>query len=426
MILLMLCAMVVCLVVFDSVLSYANTQNSIPPPHRSTANTTDKNNPSPVGFREWLTEFARYAVQQGIAEADVQSALRVIRYTPQVIEYDRNQAEFTKSLAGYLHSAVSATRVANGKIALQQYGTLLHRIEERYGVPAEIVVAIWGLESSYGTRTGDIPTLSALATLAYDGRRADFFEKQLFAALKIIADDHVSAQNMRGSWAGAMGHTQFIPSTYLDYAVDFHQDGKSDIWSNDPTDALASTAAYLAAAQWNKDEPWAILVNLPPDFDYTLADIDMQKSITEWRNLGITLHNGQPLPNINQNSNVSIILPAGHQGSALAILPNFHAIRHYNNSTAYVIGVGILADQLNNKTDTKNTYWGQRHNTLSRQEIMTLQTQLTQHGFDTYGLDGLLGPNTKRAIRRFQIQNGLIPDGYPSKALLDTIKQKEF
>ena len=226
---------------------------------------------SQSGLDQWIAGFRPRALSAGIAPATLDLALRGIRYNDGVIEKDRNQAEFTRTIWDYLDSAVSDLRVENGKAALSQHRRTLDRLEARYGVPAEVVTAIWGLESSYGANRGDIPVIEALATLAHDGRRGAFFEAQLIDALKILQSGDARINTFTGSWAGAMGHTQFIPSSFHSFAVDFNGDGRRDIWSDDPTDALASTAAYLAKSGWQPGLPWGIEVTLPDGIDYMLA-----------------------------------------------------------------------------------------------------------------------------------------------------------
>ncbi|KKM64342.1 hypothetical protein LCGC14_1502370, partial [marine sediment metagenome] len=225
-----------------------------------------------IGFRTWIRSFRGRALAQGIQQSTFDAAFGGIQYNTNVIQRDRNQSEFNKTIWEYLDSAASETRITNGQAVLAEHGDTLERIEKHYGVEKEVVAAVWGLESAYGNYRGETPIVEALATLAFDGRRGKFFEAQLVAALKIVQNGDVDASGMTGSWAGAMGHTQFIPTSYLAYAVDFTGDGKRDIWSNDPTDALASTAAYLARFGWTKGQPWGVEVKLPEGFDYDQAD----------------------------------------------------------------------------------------------------------------------------------------------------------
>ena len=225
-------------------------------------------------FQAWLGAFHERAKQQGISERTLNKVFPDMIFDEDILKRDRNQAEFSKPIWGYLDSAVSDTRVSNGRAAMQQHRQVLQQIETEYGVEKEVVTAIWGLETSFGSYRGSNRTLSSLATLAFDARRAQFFETQLIAALRIVQAGDVSAKNMLGSWAGAMGHTQFMPTSYLDHAVDFDGDGRRDIWSDDPTDALASAASYLARHGWKKGQPWGVEVRLPADFDYAAARRD--------------------------------------------------------------------------------------------------------------------------------------------------------
>ena len=259
-------------------------------------------------FQNWIKAFRGRALAQGISGNTFDRAFRGVQYDPDVIKRDRNQSEFTKTIWDYLASAASDSRVRDGKQALRKHRRKLEAIEARYGVEAEVVVAVWGLESRYGEFRGDNDVIQSLATLAYDGRRGKFFEGQLVAALKILQNGDTSPRNMTGSWAGAMGHTQFIPTSYLAYAVDFTGDGKRDIWSNDPTDALASTAAYLKRFGWIKGQPWGVEVKLPQGFDFGLASRKIQKSPAEWARLGVRGVDGQAVPNYGAGS---ILLPAG-------------------------------------------------------------------------------------------------------------------
>lgn len=209
-----------------------------------------------AGWDAWVAGFKGRAASQGISQSTIDRAFQGAGYLPDVIERDRNQVEFKRSLEDYLAIAASDERISTGQKMLRQYNGTLSQIEAQYGVDKEIVVAVWGLESRYGARRGDVPVVSALSTLAYDGRRGQFFESQLIAALKILQNGDTTPDKMTGSWAGAMGHTQFIPTSYLAYAVDFTGDGRRDIWSDDPTDSLASTAAYLSRAGWVRGQPW--------------------------------------------------------------------------------------------------------------------------------------------------------------------------
>lgn len=371
-----------------------------------------------AGFKHWVRNFRHRAAAQGIRVQTFDRAFRGARYDPDVIRRDRNQSEFTKTIWDYLDSAVSGPRIKNGKAALRKHRIKLNAIEARYGVDKEVVVAIWGLESAYGSFKGDNNVVQSLATLAFDGRRGRFFEAQLIAALKILQNGDTSPRNMTGSWAGAMGHTQFIPTSYLAYAVDFNGDGKRDIWSVDPTDALASTAAYLARSGWIKDQPWGVEVNLPHGFNYALANRNIRNSPSKWAQLGVVGANGKSVPNYGM---ASILLPAGGQGAAFMIFKNFSVIERYNTADAYVIGVGNLSDRIKGGPKIKAS-WPRSDRALTFSERKELQRRLTAAGFDTRGIDGKIGPLTSQAVRRFQRSRGLAPDGYASFGLLKRLR----
>lgn len=373
---------------------------------------------SNISFQRWIDGFRARARAAGIQDRVFNAAFQGVRYNTEVIQRDRNQSEFTKQIWEYLDSAVSDTRVRNGRAALRENRRVLNEIEARYGVEAEVVTAVWGLESAYGAFRGSEPIIEALATLAFDGRRGRFFESQLIAALKIIQSGDVPPNRMTGSWAGAMGHTQFIPTSYLAYAVDFRGDGKRDIWSDDPTDALASTAAYLKRFGWTKGQPWGVEVVLPRGFDYSQAGERVKRSPSEWAAMGVRDTRGGRVPN---HGRASILLPAGSQGAAFMIFNNFHVIERYNAADAYVIGVGHLSDRIGGGDPIKAN-WPRDDRNLRFSERKEMQRLLTARGFNTQGVDGIIGPNTIQAIRRFQSTQGMVPDGYASYDLLSRLR----
>jgi membrane-bound lytic murein transglycosylase B len=368
-------------------------------------------------FEQWLSSFRPRALAQGVSAATLDRTFRTIAYDDDAIRRDRAQAEFTRPIWQYLDGAVSDTRIENGARALREHAGLLVEIERRYGVPKEVVVAVWGLESSYGSSRGTTHVPSALATLAFDGRRGSFFESQLIGALKIIESGDVTPEGMRGSWAGAMGHTQFIPTSYLAYAVDFRGDGKRDIWSDDPTDALASTAAYLARHGWTSGQPWAVEVRMPAGFDPRAAA--QRRTVGEWRALGLRPLGGAALP---AQGEATLMFPAGAQGPALLAFGNFRTIKRYNNSDAYVIAVGHLSDRLRGAGPFV-TAWPRTDRPLNSDERVELQRLLNARGFDTGGVDGRIGPMTIEAVRGYQVASGLTPDGYVSLDLLSRLRR---
>ncbi|MBM9593985.1 lytic murein transglycosylase [Roseitranquillus sediminis] len=369
--------------------------------------------PNPA-FDAWVEAFAGRAAAQGISRATIDRALGAAGFLPGVIERDRNQTEFTRSLEDYLAIAASDERVATGRAMLNRHAGLLSRIEARYGVDPAVVVAIWGLESRYGERRGDISVVSALATLAYDGRRGAFFEQQLVAALRILENGDIPVERMTGSWAGAMGHTQFIPTSYLAYAVDFDGDGRRDIWSEDPTDALASTAAYLARSGWQRGRPWGMEVRLPTGFDTSLAGRGTTRSVGAWNSLGVRTVGGRSVPD---HGPASLLIPSGPSGPAFLIFRNFTVLTRYNNAQNYVIGVGHLADRIAGGPPLAAGFPPDAQG-MTISDRRELQRRLTAAGFDTGGADGVVGPDTRAAISAYERAAGMPVTGQPSMTLL--------
>jgi len=383
---------------------------------------TDGESVPRVDFSSWKAGFRERALAAGITGAVFDAAFVGVTVNGRVLELDQFQPEFVRPIWEYLDSAVSATRIADGRARVSERRNTLSGIQDRYGVDLGIVAAIWGIESAYGNNFGSIPVIESLATLAYEGRRRAFGEEQLLAALRIQQNGDVIPARMVGSWAGAMGHTQFIPTSFEDYAVDFTGDGKRDVWADDPADALASTANYLARFGWTRSAPSVIEVTLPGGFDYGLADDSMRKSTAEWEALGVKrVGAGQLVP----SDAVTILLPAGAKGPAFAAYPNFRVIKRYNNATSYAMAVALLAGQIDNAVafGARLTMdWPRGDRPLSRDETEELQRRLTALGYETHGIDGIVGPNTRRAIRNFQADKGMVPDGYLSAALLTQVR----
>jgi membrane-bound lytic murein transglycosylase B len=371
-----------------------------------------------VEFQDWIAGFRARALQSGITAETLDAGLARVEYLPDVVRKDRSQNEFTKTIWDYLDTAVSDGRIELGQTALRENAALLDEIEARYGVDRHIVVAIWGLESSYGSYRGDIPTISALATLAFDGRRGRFFENQLMLALRILQDGDVAPANMKGSWAGAMGHTQFMPTSWDAYAVDFNGDGKRDIWSDDPTDALASTAAFLAGFGWTTGQPWGVEVRLPAGFDYTFARDTNRQTTDYWASIGVLGADGHP---VVYRGTATIVLPAGARGAAFMLFRNFNVLEHYNTADAYVIGVGHLADRLRGGPAIQAA-WPRDDRALTFDERKELQMRLNTAEFGPLAEDGLVGPRTISAVRSWQKASGMIPDGYASLLALNRLR----
>ncbi|WP_432450416.1 lytic murein transglycosylase [Aliiroseovarius marinus] len=370
-----------------------------------------------AGFAAWRDQFAARARAAGLSTQAVK-ALGQAEFLPSVVKSDAKPAETTRSLRDYIQSAASPQRIKGGQRALSRYPTLLKKIERKYGVPKEVVVAIWGMESSFGAVRGSTPVLSTLATLAYEGRRRDLFEAELLAALKILSAGDVSATRMRGSYAGAMGHTQFMPSSFLTHAVDFNRDGRRDIWSDDPTDALASTAAYLSAKGWKKGQPWAVEVRLPKGFDLAVTGRVFPRRLRDWAKIGVTDTQGRALKG---NAQGALILPAGPDGPVFMIFQNFHVLKTYNYADSYVIGVGHLSDRLAGRGPIVSGYpkrpWG-----MSRGDRQELQKRLNALGFKAGRPDGVIGEKGRAAIRAYEQARGLRVTGVPSADLLARLR----
>ena len=375
-------------------------------------------NGSEAGLQAWITGFRGRALAAGISAATFDQVMAGVAFLPNVIERDRKQDEFTKTIWDYLDKAVSEDRIMAGQKALAAHGPLLDQIESRYGVDKHVVLAIWGLESAYGLVRGDIDTPSALATLAYDTRRGAFFEAELIAALQILQTGVVNHAAMVGSWAGAMGHTQFMPSSYLKLAVTFDGTGKPDIWGDDPRDALASAAAYLANAGWKRGERWGDEVRLPAGFDYGLAGDRTQKPLSSWAEIGVSLPDGAALPAAGW---ASLLLPAGARGPAFLVYDNFAAIETYNKADSYVIAVGHLADRIAGGAAFKAT-WPRDLRALTLEERREMQSLLLTAGVYAGTADGKVGPLTVAAVKAFQRKRGLVPDGYPSLEILQALR----
>ena len=372
--------------------------------------------PSNPAFDQWRQEFRARALREGISARVFDTALAGVTPDPEILGREANQPEFNRAIWDYLDSAVSQSRIETGRRMLTEHRRLLDDIEARYGVEREVVVAVWGLESAYGTLRGRTRIIPALATLAMSSRRAEFYQEQLIGALRILQSGDVDASHMVGSWAGAMGHTQFIPTSYLAYAVDFRGDGRRDIWSDDPTDALASTAAYLARHGWQRGQPWGVEVVLPRGFNPRHAGT--RRAMSDWQALGVTPQRGTSLP---RQGEAELMFPAGSHGPALLVFQNFRVIKRYNNADAYAMAIGHLADRLRG-AGAIGAAWPRNDRPLNRTEREELQRLLAQAGHYGGAIDGRVGSGTLEAVRNWQSQNGLPADGYVSMALLSRMR----
>lgn len=372
----------------------------------------------PQGFAQWVADFRAAARAGGISEATLRRALDNVQYLPRVIELDRAQPEVTRTVWDYLESTVTDQRVAAGKDKLLQLRSEAEAAASRYRVPPSILIAIWGIESNYGSNYGSTSTIDALATLGFEGRRQDWAHGELLAALKILDNGDLVREKMLGSWAGAMGQTQFLPSSFLAYAVDADGDGRRDIWGS-MADVMASTANFLSRSGWQAQQPWGVEVRLPATFDYGRADTAVRQSTAQWAAEGLRTMDGKPLPEFADGM---VLLPAGARGPAFLVGPNFRAILRYNNSTSYALAVGLLAQRLDGGSGVQAP-WPRDLVALTRGQLLELQTALNQRGFATGAPDGVMGPATREGLRRYQRSVGLPADGYPSVELLQRLRQ---
>jgi membrane-bound lytic murein transglycosylase B len=367
---------------------------------------------------EWVNAFWPTAQAAGIGRATYERALGDFRPDPDVITKASSQAEFNMKIWDYLDQMVSDERIGEGRAVLAQYGNLLGRIEARYGVEPQVVAAIWGMESHYGSalsRSGLVKsTIRSLATLAYSGGRlAKFGRQQLIAALKIVQRGDVTPEGMTGSWAGAMGHTQFIPTTFEAYGVDFDGDGHRNIWTS-PVDALASAANYLNAAGWRHGETWGYEVAVPANLQAR-----SERTLAAWAKLGVRRAGGQAFP--RPGDKATLYRPNGANGPSFLLLRNFQVIKRYNNSNSYALAVGHLADRLNGHGPFVQA-WPAHEKPLSQDERERLQLLLTMRGLYSGDIDGVIGSGSREAIRNLQRSVGLTPDGVGSRALLQRLE----
>ena len=399
----------------------ATVPTTAPATAATTAATTAAATPAPddsrqQDFARWVAGMRTSASAAGISDTTLASAFDGVRYLPRVVELDGRQPEFTRAVWDYLDTAVSPQRITRGRDKLQQVRAEADAAEARYGVPATVVAAIWGIESNYGANYGDIPTIDALATLGFDGRREEWAKGQLMAALRILQNGDIDRAHMVGSWAGAMGQTQFLPSNFLAYAVDADGDGRRDIWGS-MADVTASTANFLARSGWVRGQPWGYEVRLPEGFDLARADSRVRQSDAQWQAEGLRTPDGVALPPL---TDATVLLPAGARGPAFLVGPNFRTILRYNNSTSYALGVGLLAQRLAGGPGVVAD-WPRDAAVLSRTQLTALQSALNQRGFAVGDADGVMGPATRDGIRAYQRSAGLAADGFPTLELLQRL-----
>lgn len=367
-------------------------------------------------FEIFLDSIRIKAIKKGVSSTTLDRAFTGLTPDPKIIKYDRNQAEFILNFWHYMNSRVSDNRLQKGRVKLQKNQELLNRVYKKYGVPPSILVAFWGLETNYGKHVGKMNLVRSLATLSFDKRRRDFFIGELLVLLKLI-DQEKLPLNVEGSWAGAMGNLQFMPSNVATYAIDRDKDGKLDLWNN-KEDIFYSGSNFLKHIGWRKGERWGDEVKISTDFEFSLANLKVKKSVKEWQDLGVVRVDGSEFSNLSQTA--SLVLPMGYQGAAFLVYRNFRTILRWNRSILYALSVGYLSDLL----DGKRVLFAQptTEPSLSRSDIQTIQTKLNELGFDTGNPDGIPGPKTRAATRNYQRTNNLPIDGYVGYQLLQDLQ----
>lgn len=371
-------------------------------------------------FGACLANLQIQAREAGLSDRIVEEIIPALQEQPRVIELDRQQPEFVKTFAQYLNARVTSNRVERGRELYARHREFLRELTREYGVPGHYLIAFWGLETNYGNYLGKMPTLDSLATLACDTRRSSFFTGELLTALKLVQRDELEPERMRGSWAGAMGHTQFMPSTYARAAVDGDGDGRIDLWGSHK-DALASAAKFLQSLGWTRELRWGREVRLPAEFDYHLAGLDRPLPLRSWASKGVERGDGKRLPAVDIPG--AVLVPAGHRGPAFVVYENFQVIMGWNRSEFYAISVGHLADRIAGGGLLFRPP-PEEQPALSRAEMKELQERLDEAGYEPGALDGIIGPGTRRAISRFQKDAGLVPDGFPDGATIDALRVK--
>ncbi|WP_371169407.1 lytic murein transglycosylase [Aliiroseovarius sp. 2305UL8-7] len=371
-------------------------------------------------FLEWRQQFKSEAIAAGVMERTMELYASHLRQDVRILDKQSSQSEFILTITDYMDRVITDKRVRKGRACFRSNRQLLNRISSQYNVDAQIILALWGVETDYGRTRGDWPVLTSLATLAHGGHRADFFKDELIAALKILEAGDTAAAAMVGSWAGAMGHGQFMPSSFQRFAVDNDGDGRRDIWGDDPEDGLASIANYLAQHGWRTSKPASCEIVLPASFDHSQSGRENRLPVRDWVAQGVLLAEGSPIPDYGRSS---VLIPSGASGPAFMVFDNFDVLLSYNRVDSYAIATAHLADRLQGgrpvkarcPTDLK---------ALSRDEMRELQDLLTQKGHDAQGADGFSGPNTVRALKSYQKAHGLPTDGFGSSAMLEHLRSQ--
>ena len=377
---------------------------------------------APPEYLSWLEDLKKEMEEKGISRQTIDTVYVQDFYhpAPEVVKIDRRQVEFALTSTDYVNRVVTAGRVKQGRERYRELQPLLKQIEDRYGVPGNYLIAFWGIESNFGSNFGGYNTIDALTTLSYDTRRPKFFRSQLYEALKIIDTWNIDYTRMQGSWAGAMGHFQFMPSTFNAYAVDFNKDGQIDIWHSFE-DAAASAANYLSSIGWKYDEPWGIRVSLPWNFDFSQTGRGNKKTVAEWRRLGVKTDDNRDI-RLNRALRGAVITPEGKKGAAYLVFGNFDKIMQWNRSENYALAVGLLSDYIASSRPWKAVY---QHPAvrLKTDDIIQIQSFINKQGWSELEEDGQLGSKTREAVKQVQKAARLPADGYPDYRLLQKIRR---
>lgn len=372
---------------------------------------------SEAGFQAYLASIWPHAQAAGVTRATFDRVLSGVRLDQRVLKPMTAQAEFVKPIWSYINGAVTQQRISKGREMARAHQSVLADIEARFGVDRHIVLSIWGMETSYGGFTGNTSVVRALASHAYAGHREEFFRRELIGAMLIVQQGHASPNSLTGSWAGAMGQTQFMPTSFLKHAVDYDGDGRKDIWTNIP-DALASTANYLASFGWQRGQPWGFEVVLPAGFDLSGHDPMEFRPFSYWAARGLRRPSGAAMP---ASGSATIALPAGRNGPAFLLTQNFRVIKEYNRSNAYAYSVGHLGERIAGAGPFA-VGWPMGEKPLSTAQAKELQRNLARLGFNVGKIDGKFGDQVTAAVRAYQIKAGLVPDGFPSYAILQQVR----
>ena len=373
-----------------------------------------------ANFRNCLEAIWPLAQRRNVPRPVFDKLLAGVTPDLRIMDLLDSQPEFTKAPWEYLDILVTDARIADGRAILAKHRAQFDAMEKAYGVDRHVIAAIWGIESNYGTRIGDRAVIRSTATLACVGRRQDYFRDELLAALEIVARGDVREQHLRGSWAGAFGPTQFMPTTYRRFAVDFDKDGRRDVVESVP-DLVASTANHLKREGWVAGQTWGYEVVVPRGFNFLLADRAQMKTMREWEAAGIRRAGGKAFPRASDRG--FLLVPAGAQGPAFVMLQNFRSIMKYNPSEAYALAIGHLADRLRGG-DPFVQAWPRHERVLTRAERLELQQHLARGGYDIGEPDGRFGPRTRNALRAFQAATGATPDGFATASVLERLRRR--